>query len=47
LADVYAVIAWYLDHRAEVDCYLREQGALGEQARHETEGRRHTLCAAR
>src|SRR5207247_1032826 len=25
LADVYAIIAYYLDHREEVDRYLREQ----------------------
>lgn len=31
LADVYAVIAYYLNHREEVEAYLREQADAAEQ----------------
>ena len=33
LADVYAVIAYYLNHRDEVDAYLRQQAATADQVR--------------
>lgn len=32
LADVYAVIAYYLNHRAEVRAYLQEQEAAAQKA---------------
>jgi uncharacterized protein (DUF433 family) len=38
LGDVYAVIAYYLHHRAEVDAYL-EQRRQAEQVRREHEAR--------
>ena len=31
LADVYATIAYYLQHKAQVDAYLRERDARGRQ----------------
>ena len=37
LADVYAVIAYYLDHRAEVDAYVRESNETAERIRREWE----------
>jgi uncharacterized protein (DUF433 family) len=37
LADIYAVIAYYLRYRDEVDGYLAEQEAAGERARQEIE----------
>jgi uncharacterized protein (DUF433 family) len=33
LADVYAAIAYYLRHQAEVDAYLREQDELAAEVR--------------
>ena len=39
LSDVYAVIAYYLDNRAEVDAYLGEREQIGEDARRESERR--------
>jgi uncharacterized protein (DUF433 family) len=39
LADTYAVIAYYLCHRQEVDEYLRQREAAGEQLRREIEAR--------
>ena len=39
LADVYAVVAYYLDNREDVDAYLRERERLGEEARREGERR--------
>jgi uncharacterized protein (DUF433 family) len=39
LADVYAVIGYYLDHTSEVDEYLRAREAHGEQIRRENESR--------
>jgi uncharacterized protein (DUF433 family) len=33
LADVYAVIAYYLEHKEEVEEYLREQDAKAEELR--------------
>lgn len=39
LADVYAVIAYYLRHGAEVDAYLAEQRRLADEVRREIEAR--------
>ena len=39
LADIYAVVAYYLDHREEVDAYVRERERLGEEARRDSERR--------
>lgn len=37
LADVYLVIDYYLNHREEVDAYLRKQRELADQTRREIE----------
>ncbi|MDQ3650599.1 MAG: DUF433 domain-containing protein [Acidobacteriota bacterium] len=37
LADVYAVISYYLNHKAEVETYMREREAEGERIRTEME----------
>lgn len=37
LSDVYLVIGYYLQNRAEVDAYVRQQRELSEQARQEYE----------
>lgn len=39
LADVYAVISYYLLHQADVTAYLQERHALEEQVRRENEAR--------
>lgn len=39
LADIYAVISYYLGHTEEVDQYLRERDAAAEQVRRENERR--------
>ena len=39
LADVYAVIAYYLRHKAHVDEYLAEQETLRQAVRQENEAR--------
>jgi uncharacterized protein (DUF433 family) len=39
LPDVYLVIGYYLQHRADVDEYMRTQEALAEQVRQENERR--------
>jgi uncharacterized protein (DUF433 family) len=39
LGDIYAVIAYYLHHRAEVDAYLAEQRRQAAQVRREQEAR--------
>jgi uncharacterized protein (DUF433 family) len=39
LADVYAVIGYYLRHKEEVDAYLREQGRQAEEVRRQDEAR--------
>ena len=39
LADTYASIAYYLQHQAEVDEYLRKNAVQGEQIRRENEAR--------
>src|SRR6185369_8372835 len=51
LDDVYAVVTYYLRHRAEVDGYLRERRTRAEAIRREIEahspqtGLRHRLLA--
>jgi len=51
LADVYAIFAYYLRHRAEVEAYLAEQDREGAKIRAQVEavyppeGRRTTLLA--
>jgi len=39
LADVYAVISFYLHKRAEVDAYLSQRGQQARQTRQENEAR--------
>jgi uncharacterized protein (DUF433 family) len=39
LADVYAVIGYYLDHRDEVESYLAERRRLAEEVRRENQAR--------
>lgn len=39
LSDVYAVIAYYLAHRAEVDAYLKRRNDEAERIRQEVEER--------
>lgn len=39
LADVYAVLAYYLHHRAEVDAYVAEAEAEEDRIRHEIDAR--------
>ena len=42
LADIYSVIAYILNHRADVDDYLREQDRLSAEVRREVEAKRPT-----
>lgn len=37
LADVYAVLAYYLTHRADVDAYVRQADQAAERVQRETE----------
>ena len=39
LTDIYAVITYYLWHRAEVDAYLTERRSLADKVRQENETR--------
>lgn len=39
LADIYAVLAYYLRHTAEVDSYMAQQARESEQARDEMEAK--------
>jgi uncharacterized protein (DUF433 family) len=39
LADVYAVISYYLRHQAEVEAYLQQQRQQAEQVRQENQRR--------
>ncbi len=39
LGDIYAVIAYYLRHAAEVEDYLQERRGLGEAVRQKNEAR--------
>ncbi len=43
LADVYAVIAYYLRHRAEIEGYLAERERLAGEVRRRVEGRQGDL----
>jgi uncharacterized protein (DUF433 family) len=47
LSDVYAVIAYYLQHRAEIDEYIRQVDAEGEKLRREIEARQPQLLNLR
>jgi uncharacterized protein (DUF433 family) len=47
LADVYAVIAYYLNHREEVDEYIRQQEAAAEQVRREIEANQPEMFSLR
>ncbi len=53
LADVYAVIGYYLRHRSEVEAYLQQRGQEAErlqreiEARHDPRGLRDRLLARR
>ncbi len=40
LADIYAVITYYLNHQEEVDAYMRQQEEDGERIRRELEAKR-------
>ena len=46
LADVYAVIAYYLNHQEEVDEYIRQREAAGEQLRREIEANQPEMLRA-
>ncbi len=37
LADLYAVLAYYLTHRAEVDAYVRQSDKAADRIQHEIE----------
>jgi uncharacterized protein (DUF433 family) len=39
LADIHAVIAYYLHHQAELDAYLAERARIGEEIRRDLEAR--------
>ena len=39
LSDIYAVIAYYLRHEAEVESYLRERTALAAEVRRQNQAR--------
>jgi uncharacterized protein (DUF433 family) len=39
LADVYAVISYYLRHQAEIEVYLQQQAQQSEQVRRENQQR--------
>ncbi len=39
LADIYAVIGYYLRHREEVDAYLRQRKKIADDVRRENEAR--------
>jgi uncharacterized protein (DUF433 family) len=47
LADVYAVIAYYLNHREDVDAYIREQYEAAGQLRNEMETHHPELFSLR
>ena len=46
LADIYAVIAYYLGHQAEVDEYLKQRDEAAERTRQEWEARHPPLSRA-
>lgn len=43
LADIYAVISYYLNHRAEVEEYLRQQALKAEEMRQMIEASPYTI----
>jgi uncharacterized protein (DUF433 family) len=47
LADVYATIAYYLNHRDEVDEYIRERDLAAEQVRQDIEARQPEMFSLR
>ncbi len=47
LADVYAVLAYYLQNRAEIDAYVRQMEEEGENMRREAEARDPRLIGLR
>ena len=47
LADVYAVIAYYLKHRDEVDAYIKEQDNAATQLRQDLEIRQPDMFSLR
>ena len=47
LADVYAVIAYYLNHRDEVDTYIREQDRAAQQVYRNIEANRPDMLSLR
>lgn len=47
LADVYATIAYYLNHREEVDVYVRERNAVAAQVRSDIEARQPEMFSLR
>ena len=47
LADVYAVIAYYLNHREEVDAYMRQRAAEAEALRREIEANQPQMSQLR
>jgi len=46
LTDIYAVVAYYLAHRDEVDAYLKKRDKEGEHIRQEWEARNPTPSKA-
>lgn len=47
LADVYAVFSYYLNHREEVDAYIRQQQAAAEQVRRTIEANQPQMFSLR
>ena len=47
LADIYAVIAYYLRHRADIDTYLIEREYQAQQVRHRIESHQGDLTDLR
>jgi uncharacterized protein (DUF433 family) len=47
LADVHAVISYYLSNRSEVDAYLKEQDKLAEETRRQIESKSGTWSELR
>jgi uncharacterized protein (DUF433 family) len=46
LADIYAVIAYYLNHREEVDAYIEQEEAEAEKWRQEYEANNPQVAAS-
>lgn len=46
LADIYAVIAYYLAHQTEVDAYLKQRSQEAERIRQEWESRNPPITKA-